>query len=183
VKAVCVFCGSSSGTRPEYAAAARALGTVLARRRITLVWGGGNVGLMGVVADAVLASGGAAIGVIPRGLEERELAHRGASKLHVTNSMHERKALMEQLSDAFIALPGGFGTLDELCEILTWRQLGLHAKPIGLLDVQDFFAPLAAAFDHAVREGFVRPEHRAILARDDDPARLVERLAASVLAP
>jgi uncharacterized protein (TIGR00730 family) len=183
VKAVCVFCGSSSGTRPEYAAAAHALGVVLARRRITLVWGGGNVGLMGVVADAVLASGGAAIGVIPRGLEERELAHRGATKLHVTNSMHERKALMEQLSDAFIALPGGFGTLDELCEILTWRQLGLHAKPIGLLDVQDFFAPLAAAFDHAVREGFVRPEHRAILARDDDPARLVERLAASVLAP
>lgn len=174
--AVCVFCGSSPGTRPAYGATARALGTVLARRRITLVWGGGNVGLMGAVADATLAAGGRAIGVIPRALEARELAHRGATELHVVGSMHERKALMERLSDAFVALPGGFGTLDELCEILTWRQLGHHAKPMGLLDVERFFDPLVSAFDHAVREGFVRAEHRAMLAREDDPERLLDRL-------
>ena len=139
--------------------------------------------MMGVVADAVLENGGRAIGVIPRGLEERELAHRRATEMHVTKSMHERKALMEKLSDAFIALPGGFGTLDELCEILTWRQLGLHAKPIGLLDTVEFFTPLVASFDHAVREGFVREEHRAILAREGDPERLLDVLARSALAP
>lgn len=179
MKAVCVFCGSSFGRRAGYVAAARGLGRILARREITLVWGGGNVGLMGSVADAVLENGGRAVGVIPRGLEERELAHRAATEMHVTASMHERKALMADLSDAFIALPGGFGTLDELCEILTWRQLGLHAKPIGLLDVEGFFTPLAAAFDHAVSEGFVRPEHRGMLLRDEDPGRLLDILNAS----
>ncbi len=183
MKAVCVFCGSSSGRRPEYALAARSLGRVLAERRITLVWGGGNVGLMGILADAVLEHGGRAIGVIPRGLEERELAHRGATELHVTRTMHERKALMERLSDAFVALPGGFGTLDELCEILTWRQLGLHAKPMGLLDAGGYFGPLEAAFDHSVREGFVRAEHRALLVRDEDPRRLLETLEQGALAP
>ncbi|MDZ4774473.1 MAG: TIGR00730 family Rossman fold protein [Planctomycetota bacterium] len=177
MKAVCVFCGSSFGRRLAYAAAARELGRVLVQRDITLVWGGGNVGLMGVVADAVLEHGGRAIGVIPRGLEERELSHRGATEVHVTASMHERKALMERLSDAFIALPGGFGTLDELCEILTWRQLGLHTKPIGLLDVERFFDPLVASFDHAVAEGFVREEQRSMLIRDDDAERLLTRLA------
>lgn len=177
LRAVCVFCGSRRGTKDAYTAAAHALGVTLARRDIALVWGGGNVGLMGTIADSVLENGGRAIGVIPRGLEERELAHRGATELHVVGSMHERKALMAQLSDAFIALPGGLGTLDELCEILTWRQLGLHAKPTGLLDSAEFFRPLLGAFDHLVREGFVKAEDRARLLCDDDPARLLDALA------
>lgn len=179
---MCVFCGSSRGTKPEYVDAARALGRALARRDVTLVWGGGNVGLMGEVADATLAGGGRAVGVIPHALERRELAHRGATEMHVVSSMHERKALMERLSDAFVAMPGGFGTLDELCEILTWRQLGIHAKPMGLLDAAGFFDPLVTAFDHAVREGFVRAEDRALLMRDDDADRLLDRLLADVAA-
>jgi uncharacterized protein (TIGR00730 family) len=179
LKAVCVFCGSSKGARREYADAADRLGRELARREIELVWGGGHVGLMGAVADAVLAAGGRATGVIPRALVERELAHPGATRTHVVETMHERKAMMAELSDAFIALPGGFGTLDELCEILTWRQLGFHEKPIGLLDAAGYFGPLSAAFDHAVREGFVAAQHRALLALDDDPVRLLDRLAAA----
>jgi uncharacterized protein (TIGR00730 family) len=176
VPALCVFCGSSPGTRVEYVSAAVRLGEELARRKIDLVWGGGRVGLMGAVADAVLAAGGRAVGVIPRALTERELAHAGATHMHVVETMHERKALMAQLSDAFVALPGGFGTLDELCEILTWRQLGLHEKPIGLLDAAGYFGPLAAAFDHAVAEGFVQERHRSLLLLEQDPARLLDRL-------
>lgn len=179
LRAVCVFCGSSRGAKREYTEAATALGAALARSEITLVWGGGNVGLMGSVADSVLAHGGRAIGVIPRGLEERELAHAGATEMHVVGSMHERKALMADLSDAFVALPGGFGTLDELCEILTWRQLGLHAKPAGLLDVAGFYQPLLAAFDHSVREGFVQSQFRELLRVDTDSERLLTALEAA----
>jgi uncharacterized protein (TIGR00730 family) len=176
VRALCVFCGSSLGARVEYAASAVRLGEELAMRDIELVWGGGRVGLMGAVADAVLAKGGRATGVIPRALVERELAHAGATSMHVVETMHERKATMARLSDAFVALPGGFGTLDELCEILTWRQLSIHDKPIGLLDAAGFFGPLAAAFDHATKEGFVEPRHRAMLMLERDPARLLDRL-------
>lgn len=174
---VCVFCGSSPGARPSYAAAARALGTLLAQRRIELVWGGGNVGLMGVVADAVLDAGGRAIGVIPGALAERELSHARASAMHVVRTMHERKALMADLSDAFLALPGGMGTLDELFEILTWAQLGFHAKPVGLLDVEGYYAPMLAFLDRARDEGFVRPADRARLRVDCDAERLLELLA------
>jgi uncharacterized protein (TIGR00730 family) len=176
---ICVFCGSSPGRSSSYAAAARRLGATLARRGIGLVYGGGNVGLMGIVADAVLADGGEVAGVIPRALVDRELAHARLTELVVVDTMHERKQRMHDLSDAFIAMPGGFGTLDELCEILTWRQLGFHEKPIGLLDAAGYFGPLSAAFDHAVREGFVAAQHRALLALDDDPVRLLDRLAAA----
>jgi uncharacterized protein (TIGR00730 family) len=174
---VCVFCGSSSGIRPEYASAARGLGGLLGARSIDLVWGGGHVGLMGVVADAVLAAGGRAIGVIPAALAERELAHGRATEMHVVRTMHERKALMAELSDAFVALPGGMGTLDELFEILTWAQLGFHAKPVGLLDVGGYFAPLMTFLDRARDEGFLRAQDRAILQVDTDAALLLERLA------
>jgi uncharacterized protein (TIGR00730 family) len=176
LRRVCVFCGSSAGARPEYAAAARALGSLLATREIELVWGGGHVGLMGVVADTVLSAGGRAIGVIPAALAERELAHSRATGLHVVRTMHERKALMADLSDAFVALPGGMGTLDELFEILTWAQLGFHAKPVGLLDVAGYFEPLMAFVDRARDEGFVRAQDRAILQVDTDAARLIGRL-------
>jgi uncharacterized protein (TIGR00730 family) len=179
VRALCVFCGSSPGAREGYVAAAARLGEELAHRKIELVWGGGRVGMMGAVADAVLAKGGRATGVIPRALTERELAHVGATRMHVVETMHERKALMAKLSDAFVALPGGFGTLDELCEIITWRQLGFHEKPIGLLDADGYFGPLTSAFDHAVEEGFVLPQHRALLVLERDPVRLLDRLAAA----
>jgi uncharacterized protein (TIGR00730 family) len=177
LKAVCVFCGSSVGARREYADAAAKLGRELARRGIELVWGGGHVGLMGVLADATIEAGGRATGVIPRALMERELGHGRATAMHVVETMHERKALMARLSDAFIAMPGGFGTLDELCEILTWRQLGIHDKPIGLYDVAGYFGPLTAAFDHAVAEGFVGVRERGMLVLDDDPVRLIETLS------
>ena len=173
---VCVFCGSSPGRSPEYAAAARRLGSLLARRGVGLVYGGGNVGLMGIVADAVLAEGGEVVGVIPRALVDRELAHRGLTDLRVVGSMHERKALMAALSDAFVALPGGFGTLDELVEIITWRQLELHAKPIGLLDAAGFWDPFAGLVEHLRTAGFLRVDPGEIL-RDDDAERLVGRVA------
>ncbi|MCY2961255.1 MAG: TIGR00730 family Rossman fold protein [Planctomycetota bacterium] len=174
---VCVFCGSAPGSRPAYGAAACELGTLLGERGVELVWGGGNVGLMGIVADATLAAGGRAIGVIPAALADRELGHARASELHVVRTMHERKALMADLSDAFIALPGGMGTLDELFEILTWAQLGFHAKPVGLLDVEGYYAPLLAFLDRARDEGFVRPGDRANLLVDTDVTSLVDRLA------
>jgi uncharacterized protein (TIGR00730 family) len=177
VNDVCVFCGSSPGARPAYRAAAHALGAALARRGIGLVYGGGRVGLMGTVADAVLAHGGRAVGVIPAALVAREAAHEGLTALHVVESMHERKALMARLSQAFVALPGGLGTLEELCEVLTWSQLGLHAKPCAVLDVEGYFDPLLALLDRAVAEGFVRPEHRALLIEERDPERLLDRLA------
>jgi uncharacterized protein (TIGR00730 family) len=173
---ICVFCGSSAGVRPSYARAARDLGILLARRGIGLVYGGGSEGLMGAVADAALAAGGEVIGVIPETLVAREFAHARLTELRIVTSMHERKALMAELSDAFVTLPGGFGTLDETCEMLTWTQLGIHEKPCGMLDVDGYFAPLLAFLDSAVVEGFLRPENRALVALDTDPERLLSRL-------
>jgi uncharacterized protein (TIGR00730 family) len=155
-----VYCGSSSGKHPEYAEQARAFGAEMARREITLVYGGGNVGLMGVVADAVLAGGGKVIGVIPRQLVDREVAHAGLTELQVVDTMHQRKTRMFELSDAFVALPGGFGTLDEMFEMLTWSQLGLHSYPCAFLDVRGYYAPLRGMMDHMVGEGFVRAVQR-----------------------
>jgi uncharacterized protein (TIGR00730 family) len=176
MKRVCVFCGSSPGVRPEYRAAADALGSLLAERGIGLVYGGARVGIMGAVADAVLAGGGEAIGVIPHALVSKEVAHEGLTALHVVGTMHERKALMADLSDGFVALPGGFGTFEEFCEVLTWSQLGFHPKPCGLLNVADYYAPLLALFDHGVREGFIRPQHRALVLEETDPAALLARM-------
>ena len=175
---VCVYCGSNRGARPEYAAAATRLGRLLGERGIGLVYGGGNVGLMGVLADAALAAGAAVIGVIPQALVDREVAHQGLTEQRVVGSMHERKALMAELADAFIALPGGLGTLDELFEIWTWSQLGFHGKPCGLLDVAGYFQPLVAFLDRAVAEGFVRRQHRDTLHVEADPERLLALLGA-----
>jgi hypothetical protein len=176
VKRICVFCGASSGRLPAYAAAARSLGAALAGRGVGLVYGGGRVGLMGVVADAALAGGGEVIGVIPQELVDRELAHAGLTELHVVGSLHERKARMAEMADGFIALPGGFGTLDELFEQLTWSQLGLHSKPIGLLDVEDYWRPLIALARHATEEGFVRESDLAAIAVGGDAEGLLDRL-------
>ena len=178
MKRVCVFCGSSDGARPEYLEAARATGRALARRGIGLVYGGGRVGLMGAVADEVMAAGGEVIGVIPHGLRVREVAHDGLSELRVVASMHERKALMAELADAFVSLPGGMGTLEETCEMLTWGQLGIHRKPCALLNVGGYFDRLFAFLDHTVAEGFVRPVHRALAISAADPELLLDALAA-----
>jgi len=178
LRRVCVFCGSKAGRRPEYAAAAEAMGAALAAAGIDLVYGGGRVGLMGVVADAVLAAGGEVIGVIPDHMSDREIAHFGLTDLRIVSSMHERKALMYELSDGFAALPGGLGTLEELFEITTWSQLGLHAKPTGLLDVGGFYGPLVGFLDQLVSEGFVSPRHRRLLRVAAEPQALLERLAA-----
>jgi len=175
---LCVFCGSSTGDDPVFSAAARAFGRTLARRRTTLVYGGGHVGLMGVLADAVLAAGGQVIGVIPEKLAQRELAHTLLTELVVLPSMHERKAKMASLADAFVALPGGLGTLDELFEIWTWAQLGFHQKPIGLLNVSGFFSPLLALTEHMSRAGFVRARQLELVSTDDDGERLLTRLEA-----
>ena len=163
MRRICVFCGAAAGNDPRYAAAAGDLGRALAARSIELVTGGGKVGLMGVVADATLAAGGRVIGIIPRFLEEREVAHRGLTELHVVESLHERKALMHQLSDGFIVLPGGFGTLDELMESVTWAQLGLHAKPIGIVNVAGYFDELLAFVEGAQEAGFIPAAHGEIL--------------------
>jgi uncharacterized protein (TIGR00730 family) len=152
------------------------MGAELARRNIGLVYGGGNVGLMGIIADAVLRAGGEAQGVIPEHLKAREIGHRGLTKLHVVRSMHERKALMADLCDAFIALPGGFGTLEEFCEVVTWTQLGLHAKPCGILNILGYYSPLLAMFDHAVEEQFLKPENRALVMARESPADLLQAL-------
>ena len=178
MRRLCVYAGSNAGRHPAYAEAARALARLLAERGIGLVYGGGKVGLMGVLADTILEEGGEAIGVIPRDLMDREIGHAGLTDLHVVGSMHERKALMAELSNGFVAVPGGIGTLEELIEVYTWSQLGLHAKPMGLLDVRGYYGPLAALLDHAVQEGFLREEHRAALHVAEDPAELLERLAA-----
>ena len=170
---ICVFCGSNAGSRPAYAAAARRLAAELVAREIGLVFGGGCVGLMGVVADAVLASGGHAIGVIPHALVAHSLAHRGVPDLRVVTSMHERKALMADLSDAFIAMPGGLGTFEELCEVITWTQLGLHRKRCGLLNVEGFYDPLLQLFGHAAGEGFIRRSNLEAVSTHDDPHVLV----------
>jgi uncharacterized protein (TIGR00730 family) len=176
MRRLCVFCGSSSGSRPAYAAAARALGEALARRGLGLVTGGGRVGLMGVIADASMGAGGEVIGVIPEALAAKEVAHAGLTELRVVGSMHERKAMMAELSDGFVALPGGFGTLEEFFEVLTWAQLGLHPKPCALLNVAGFYAPLLALLDHAVAEGFVKPIHRALVLVEEEPERLLDRI-------
>jgi uncharacterized protein (TIGR00730 family) len=183
MKSICVFCGSSAGAVPAYAEAARALGSELVRRGLRLVYGGGNVGLMGILADAVLAGGGEVIGVIPQALLAKEVGHAGLTKLHVVASMHERKALMAELSDAFLALPGGFGTLEEFCEVLTWSQLGLHRKPCGLLNVNGYYDPLMAFFDRAVSDGFLRARHRDLVLVGTTPEEVFRHLAAYRPAP
>ena len=174
---VCVFCGSSKGSRAIYAQSGRALGTLLASKGIGLVYGGGNVGLMGIVADAVMESGGQVIGVIPEALVQRELAHRAVTELIVVRSMHERKAKMAELSDAFIAMPGGYGTFEEFCEIITWAQLGLHRKPCAILNVEGYYDPLLALFDRAVAEGFVHPSNRQLVLQGTEPNGLLNLLA------
>jgi hypothetical protein len=176
IRSICVYCGANAGALQDYAAAARRTAAVLSENGIAIVYGGGSVGLMGILADAALACGGSVIGVIPEHLTAREIAHDRLTELHVVRSMHERKALMMKLSDAFIALPGGLGTLEELFEILTWNQLGLHAKPCGLLNVRGYYDPLVAFLDRAVDQFFLRPEHRDLLLVENDAGRLLERL-------
>jgi len=178
MKRVCVFCGSNVGLRPVYREAAQAIGAALAQRNLGLVYGGGKVGLMGAVADAALAAGGKVIGVIPDFLEAKEVGHRGLTELRVVNSMHERKAMMAELSDSFIALPGGYGTIEEFGEILTWAQLDLHHKPIGLLNVAGYYDALLRLFDHAVNEQFLSPSLRALVLEESDPVRLLDALTA-----
>jgi uncharacterized protein (TIGR00730 family) len=179
MRRVCVFAGSSPGVRLEYRTAAAALGRVVAVRGMGLVYGGARVGLMGILADAALEAGGEVVGVIPRALVAREVAHAGLTDLHMVESMHERKALMASLSDGFVALPGGWGTLDELFEILTWAQLGLHRKPCGLLNVHGYFDPLLTFVDHSIDEGFVRPEYRRLIAVADAAGPLLDLMAAA----
>ena len=173
---VCVFCGSSVGARPAYALAAKKLGELMARRGIGLVFGGGCVGLMGTIADAILANHGEAIGVIPEGLMQREIGHRGVTRLHVVATMHERKALMADLSDGFIALPGGYGTLEEFAEILTWSQLGIQIKPCALLNTQGYWDGLLKFLDHAVTEDFVRPENRELIVVGTTPEEVLDKI-------
>jgi len=175
---ICVFCGSSAGSSAIYAEKARELGRTLGRRKIGVVYGGGGVGLMRELADGALAEGGEVIGVIPRALELRELAHGGLTRLEVVSSMHERKARMAELAGGFVALPGGMGTLEEFAEVLTWAQLGLHAKPIALLDVAGYYRPLVSFFDQAVAHGFVRPEHRALVLVAEGAEAILEAFAA-----
>lgn len=175
---ICVFCGSNTGLNPVYVETARSLGRLFAREGIALVYGGGSVGLMGELADSVLTAGGQVIGVIPHALWAREVGHHGLTDLRIVDTMHERKAMMADLADGFIALPGGLGTLEEIFEIWTWAQLGLHAKPVGFLDVNGYFAPLLQFLNRAVREKFLRDEHRAIAMIDTDPEALLERFDA-----
>ena len=177
MKRLAVFCGSSHGANPAYAEAAVTLGTLLAKRGIGLVYGGGNVGLMGVIADAALAAGGEVIGVIPKSLADREVAHHGVTDLRIVDSMHTRKAMMADLSDAFLAMPGGVGTFEEFFEAITWTQLGLHRKACGLLNVAGFYTPLAVFIDRAVSEGFIKPVHRAAIVVDDNSERLLNSLS------
>ena len=176
VLSLCVYCGSRAGTDPAFERAARALGSAVGRRGWQLVYGGGHAGLMGCVADAALAAGARVVGVIPHGLMQRELGHGGLTELHVVESMHERKRLMADRSDAFVALPGGIGTLEELFEAWTWRQLGMHAKPVGLLDVGGYYGGLLGFLDHAVRQGFVPEGQHALLQVDSDIETLLDRL-------
>lgn len=178
MRRICVFAGSNPGAREEFRLAARALGRELAARGLELVYGGASVGLMGAVADATLAAGGKAQGVLPRGLFRTEVAHAGLTELHEVASMHERKALMARLADGFIALPGGYGTFDELFEIVTWAQIGIHEKPVGLLDVADYFQPLLSLVAHAAQEGFVPEQHATLLMCESDPGKLLDRFAA-----
>lgn len=176
MKSICVFCGSSIGAKDAYRDAAIGLGTLLAESGIRLVYGGGKVGLMGVVADAALKAGGTVLGIIPESLMLKEVGHGSLTELVVTRNMHERKAAMADAADGFIALPGGFGTFDELCEILTWAQLGIHQKPIGLLDTAGFFGQLSVFLDFVSSEGFIRPEHRGLLLEEATPHLLLDRM-------
>jgi len=180
---ICVFLGSNAGRLPIYADTARALGTLMAKRGIGLVYGGGTVGLMGILADAATAAGGEVIGVIPQALRAREHDHCGIAELHVVETMHERKALMAELSDGFVALPGGIGTFEELFEVWTWAQLGYHRKPCGLLNVAGFFDKMSGFIDHVVEDGFLRPEHRSMLIVADRPEDMVDRLVDYVAPP
>jgi uncharacterized protein (TIGR00730 family) len=177
LRRICVFCGSSSGTREVYKQAAQAVGRLLCQRGIELVYGGGHVGLMGVVADACLNEGGRVIGVIPQALADKEVAHTGLTELRIVGSMHERKAVMADLSDAFVSLPGGFGTWEEFFEVLTWAQLGIHRKACGVLNVNGYYDPLIEMADRALSEGFLREGHRDLLLSDADPERLLDRLS------
>ena len=176
MQAVCVFCGSSVGSRPIYSEASRRLGTVVAERGLRLVYGGGKVGLMGLLADAALAAGGKVTGVIPKALLEKEIGHEGLSNLWVVGSMHERKMLMAELSDGFVALRGGYGTLEEFLEVLSWAQLSIHEKPCALLDVDGFFGPLSSLLDLAVKEGFVHPAHRSLVLTNEHPNTLLDEM-------
>lgn len=178
---VCVFCGSNPGLRPSYLYAATNLARHLVTRDIGIVYGGGRVGLMGALADAALEAGGEVIGIIPQALVDKEVSHRGLADLRIVGSMHERKALMADLSDAFIALPGGFGTLEEFCEVVTWAQLGLHRKPCGLLNVEGYFNALLAFFNHATDEEFIRPVHRGAIVADTEPDVLIDRVLSQKL--
>ena len=181
MRSICVFCGSNPGSDGVYAATARALAQAIAARGMRIVYGGGNIGLMGALAEAALAAGVPVTGVIPHALLEREVGHRGLVDLRVVNSMHERKALMAELADAFVALPGGLGTFEELFEMLTWVQLGIHRKPCGVLNVEGFYDNLITFLDHAVTVGFLKAEHRRILVIEQDPQALLDRLAAQRL--
>lgn len=178
MRRLCVYCGSSAGGNDAYVRAAEALGRSLCAQGIGLVYGGARVGIMGAIADSVVAGGGEAIGVIPESLMKKELAHDALSALHVVASMHERKSLMAELADGFVALPGGFGTLEEIIEVITWAQLGFHRKPCGFLNVDGYFDALFRFIEHAVGEGFLRAAHRDMLIREENPERLLERFAA-----
>lgn len=176
IQRLCVFCGSSSGSRPIYAEAATQLGRALAKENVALVFGGGCVGLMGILADSVLAAGGQAIGVIPKALVEKEIAHQALTKLHVVGSMHERKALMADLADAFVLLPGGYGSWEEFLEVATWLQLGIHRKPCAILNVAGYYDALLTLSSHALAEGFLRVAHKDMLIVESDPGQLLARL-------
>lgn len=177
LKSVCVFCGSRPGVRPAYQAMARQLGALIAERDLELVYGGGNVGLMGLLADACLEAGGRVVGVIPRALMEWEVGHEGLTRLEIVDSMHTRKARMAELAEGFIALPGGMGTFEELFEVLTWAQLGFHAKPVALLDVEGYYGPLVQMLERGVSEGFMKPENRSLLLHGDSPVQLLREMA------
>jgi uncharacterized protein (TIGR00730 family) len=176
MKSICVFCGSADGIRPPYRLAAREMGTLLAERGIRVIFGGGRTGLMGEVADAALAAGGEVVGVITRAMNTPTLSHSGLTRLEVAETIHERKARMHALADGFIALPGGFGTLDELFETITWGQIGIHEKPVGLLNTLNYYDPLLAVVEQGIREGFIFPEHRALLKQADSPGTLLEAM-------
>ncbi|MFV0388297.1 MAG: TIGR00730 family Rossman fold protein [Pyrinomonadaceae bacterium] len=173
MKRVCVFCGSNMGLKPIYAESAKKLGKALVERNLELVYGGGRVGLMGVIAETVLELGGTAIGIIPESLAKKEIAYHGLNELIVVESMHKRKAMMEEFSDGFIALPGGFGTFEELCEMVTWGQLGFHRKPCGILNIDGFYDPLIQLFDESTSEGFIRSEHRETVLIEAEPEKIL----------
>jgi uncharacterized protein (TIGR00730 family) len=177
LETVCVFCGSRAGSRPSYVEAAKLMGKEISRRGLRLVYGGGRVGLMGALADAALEEGGEVVGVIPKALVAREIAHTGLTELYVVGSMHERKRLMAELSDGFVTLPGGYGTLEEFCEMLSWAQLGIHGKPCGLLDVDGFWEPLVTLLDKAVAEGFAHSNHRSLVLAEQDPHTLLSLMS------